>query len=125
MNESESLFSPPPLPPKRRPSIGPNPGSDSVESSTQGRIDEEFFEESEIDPELLAAFAEAAKETGNEVIIDIPVRSKSSTVTAPILENYIDPHTVPIQYLLEQARAPRNAGLVEQDSTDKESVENK
>jgi len=119
MDESESFFSNPPLPPKRRPPIGPNQNGGSGESSAQGQMDEEIFEESEIDPELLADFAEAAKETGNEVIIDIPVRSKNSTVTAPILEDYIDPHTVPIQYLLEQARTDLKADLTEQDSADK------
>ncbi len=106
MDESQSLFSNNSLPPKRKAGAGYGSNSESIQVNKLDSIQEKISSiENEIDPELLAELEKAVKEVGSEAIIDIPIQSKESTITAPILEDYIDPHTVPIKYLLEQARA--------------------
>jgi hypothetical protein len=124
MDESQSILSKPTLPPKRKPAVGESANVEAAESfapppTVEQANNEEVnlsVEENEIDPELLVAYEQSVKEIGTEVVVDITVPSRESTVTAPVLEDYIDPHTVPMQYLLEQARAQVKPDEMPQDS---------
>ncbi len=67
-------------------------------------------------PELLAAYEQEAKNTPSSVTINISIPPPSERVTAPILEDYIDPFAVPILYLLDEANAVANDEEKTEDS---------
>lgn len=103
-----------PLPPKRKSAFEQNLNlNQKIRTSlSQQEQEERLLEEEElepkIDPELLAELEQVLKDTGSEVVIDL--QDITMAITAPVLDNCLDPHTVPIHYLLEQARTEASPG---------------
>lgn len=109
MDETQSLF--PGLPPKRKPpltsAIDAHRAPELAQNSAPKEItgdDENFLDESDIDPELLADFEQALKDTPTSVEIGELSPPRGAAVEAPIVGDCVDPLAVPMGYLLEQAR---------------------
>jgi len=119
MTES-SFFSKPNLPPKRKPPLN----SDSNVEDQNNDVQDNFSDEqSEISPEELLALENMLKDTEREINIDLEISSSDKGITAPILEEYIDPLSVPINYLLKQAGASVSREEIIQQMLDEQDQE--
>lgn len=117
MDESSPFFQPK-LPPKRK--------SINADASTQltggrrnpftskdqnGNADEENIFDSfapddvAIEQELIETYERLARDEQKEITVELDSITSKNEPTAPVLADCVDPHTVPLQYLLDQARA--------------------
>lgn len=106
MDESSPVFNN--LPPKRKiTSIGAPANADDTSFDIAETNDLSHLSpaEVEMEKELLDSYEQLMRDEPREIAIDIDSLVKRDEPTAPVLADCVDPSTVPLRYLLEQARA--------------------
>ena len=98
MNKSESQFLPPQLPRKRKALSSHIDEQNEKEIDASDSRQTQFLSDDleDLDPELLTAFEQAVKDTPSSVEVDLLFSPSATRVTAPIIEDHIDPFTVPM-----------------------------
>jgi hypothetical protein len=109
MNEPSPLSSN--LPPKRKVNHSNGVSANSADETLSFDIPKKTdlanvsYAEAETERELIDAYEQLIRDEPREVVIDLGTLVNKNEPTAPVLADCVDPHTVPLQYLLDQARA--------------------